>query len=101
MATKSVGIKENHIQNGEASNYQLHTACKKGQRDIVLQLINDGHDVNSKHSKDLTPLDEAINGGRKGADFKSNVYIEIVKILLKHGANLKDKYKSFFTKSSL
>ena len=95
MATKSVGIKENHIQNGEASNYQLHTACKKGQRDIVLQLINDGHDVNSKDSKDLTLLDEAINGGRKGADFKSNVYIEIVKILLKHGANLKDKYKSF------
>ena len=46
---------------------------------------------------DLTPLDEAIIGGRNGYNYKSEicVYIDIVKILLKHGAQCADKQKSF------
>ena len=86
---------ENVNQNGEVPDYQLHTACKKGQKNKVLQLIKDGHDVNSKDSEDLTPLDVAIKSGRNCGNSKWNAYLEIVKILLKHGANLKDKHKSF------
>ena len=88
---------ENFNQNGEVADYQLHAACKKGQKNKVLQLIKDGHNVNSKDSKDLTPLDVAIDSGRDCViNSKSNAYIEIVKILLKHGANLKEEHKSFW-----
>ena len=86
---------ENVNQNGEVPDYQLHTACKKGQKNKVLQLIKEGQDVNSKDSEDLTPLDVAIKSGRNCGNSKWNAYLEIVKILLKHGANLKDKHKSF------
>ena len=96
MATRLEETKENYNQNGEVPDYQLHTACKKGQKNKVLQLIKEGQDVNSKDSEDLTPLDVAIDSGRNCVNnSKSNAYIEIVKILLKHGANLKDKHKSF------
>ena len=86
---------ENVNPNGEIPDYQLHTACKKGQKNKVLQLIKEGQDVNSKDSEDLTPLDVAIKSGRNCGNSKWNAYLEIVKILLKHGANLKDKHKSF------
>ena len=96
MASRSEETKENDNLNGEVPNYQLHTACKKGQKNKLLQLIKEGQDVNSKDSEDLTPLDVAIDSGRNCViNSKSNAYIEIVKILLKHGANLKDKHKSF------
>ena len=49
---------------------------------------------------DLTPLDEAIIGGRKGYKSEIRVYLDIVKILLKHGANCTDKQKSFKTLDS-
>ena len=45
----------------------------------------------------MTPLDEAIIGGRNSYLFEASdyVYLEIVKILLKHGAHCMEKQKSF------
>ena len=58
----------------------LHTACLKGDFELVQQLLDSGEDVNAKDGIFETPLHAASYGG----------HVEIVKLLLKHEANIED-----------
>ena len=61
---------------GNFGNYLLNIAASRGDRDIVLALLEAGADINAPGDEGYTPLHDAAEQGRE----------EIVKILLCHGA---------------
>lgn len=56
----------------------LHKACRKGQWEAVLELIDKGSDINSKDRYGLSPLHWAIRGG----------HIKLVCLLIEKGAHV-------------
>ncbi len=65
---------------GEGGYTPLHAAARQGNSDIIQLLIDHKADVNAADQKGLTPLLTAVSSDKMDLD--------IVKILLAHGANI-------------
>ncbi|AGO11546.1 AaceriADL244Wp [[Ashbya] aceris (nom. inval.)] len=57
---------------------RLQVACDKGKYDLARKLIEEGYDVNDQDNAGNSPLHEAALNG----------HLEVVKLLIRHGANV-------------
>ena len=71
----------------EAPDMPVHEAIKEGDIQTVMQHLNAGTDVNTKDERGETAIFSAVVGG----------YNEIIKILIKKGADVGVKNKAGFT----
>ena len=67
----------------QKSKISLHQAASKGDKESILQYIENGSDLNLKDHKGWTPLLLSLE----------NKHLEIAQILIKHGADIKSKNK--------
>lgn len=78
--------------NQQNAKTPLHVACKAGNFDAVVALVNGGakingnfpHGIGVQHHQDGTPLDWAIHNLKYGDNPRN---LELVKFLVEHGAN--------------
>ncbi|NXK64661.1 RN5A ribonuclease, partial [Sylvietta virens] len=78
----------------EVLNCELNAAVKNGAREAVLELLEQGADVNSKVDSGWTPLQTAVQSGDK----------DLVQLLLDRGASLharKDNGGTAFTEAGI
>ena len=72
---------------GKSKQTPLHYAASRGQIEIVMLLLENGANTNSLDEVDETPLHNFILHNK-------NFNIEIIKVLLDHGADFKKRNKS-------
>ncbi|NWW29677.1 RN5A ribonuclease, partial [Panurus biarmicus] len=78
----------------EVLNSELNVAVKEGDREAVLELLEQGADVNSKVESGWTPLQTAVQNGEE----------DLVRLLLDRGASLharKDNGGTAFTEAGI
>ncbi|KAM0733349.1 Tonsoku-like protein [Formica fusca] len=68
------------IKRNAKGETQLHVACINGDISTVEKLLSSGHSTNVRDHCGWSPLHEAANHG----------YVDIAKLLLRHGANVND-----------
>ena len=76
-------VSHNRIFNQHMSEYlndALHCACRDGQKETALELIDLGADIDAKNKYGGTPLHYACDG-----------YVDIVQILIVRGADISAK----------
>ena len=71
----------------QKSKISLHQAISKGDKETVIEHIENGSDLNLKDNKGWTPLLLALR----------DVHLEIAAILMKHGASVKSTNKDGVT----
>ena len=79
-------------------NYQmtlLHIACNYLQPAMILYLVENAADVNSRDSDSLTPLHCLILPSIQGGDYMKEIPIKLalIKYLIKNGANIEARDK--------
>ena len=85
MALNASGVNVNAKDDNEQT--PLHVACKRGNKDAVLKLIDKGANVNAIDKHQSTPLHEACWGCARAADepketqVEKDIRKEILKIL--------------------
>lgn len=96
VRTDNINDLKNFIEQGANINFQdsrmegvtaLHEASRKGNVEILIYLLQNGADINSKNHKGFTPLHVAAFSGE----------ILVINALIKNGANVNVKAKDNIT----
>lgn len=69
------------VKKNKKGETQLHTACIKGNVNVVKKLLEQGHPINARDNCGWLPIHEACNYG----------HLEIVKMLVEHKADFNDR----------
>ncbi|KAK4876754.1 hypothetical protein RN001_009260 [Aquatica leii] len=69
------------VRKNNKGETQLHTACIKGNHELVKHLLDQGHPVNVRDNCGWLPIHEACISG----------FVEIVEMLIEKGANVNDR----------